>query len=725
MIDLHASAEAGPGDASFAVFPDCADAAAVARSFALPGTRTVEHASGRPWLVGRWDRSEIVTARAGAVSLALIGCAPVPSTTLERTAARVRDAAELGAWARSLPGSFHLVASVDGAIRVHGTASGLRLVFHAAVEGVQVAASRADVLARALDAELDPEQVAVRLMWPAPYPLYQAPMWHAITAVPPQDALVVTADGRTARHSTWWTPPEPDRPLAAGALQVREALAEAVGARTRQGGVVSCDLSGGLDSTSVCFLADRSPAQVIASTWPGRDPADTDLHWARQAAGALPDVEHVVWDAEASPLVYTDLLGIEDLLDEPTIGVMDRSRVLRHLPAMARRGSRVHLTGIGGDHVAWCSEAYYHRLLRRRPLFALRQLRGFRALWQWPLGGMLRALTDSRPYGAWLADAAGELRGPLPDTVLAGLGWGMSPRLFPWVTPDAERLVRTVLRTEAERARPLHPDRGMHGDLEQILSCSRIIRQWDHMAARTGLPMASPFLDDRVIEACLAVRPDERVTPWRYKPLLTAAMDGIVPETCLRRSNKAAASMDAADGLRRHRGDLLALWEDSHLERMGLVDGAHLRRLAQRPATPELRDAVLYSTIAAEVWLRSLARARQDARTNLDHRSRPRIELNQSDRRPHADQGASMALRFGPDVTTAKTEYGTVLLNQRSGDYWELNPTATRVVGTLMDGGDEDTAAAALVEEFDIDDAQARADITALVRQLRSGGLIV
>ncbi|MFJ5798542.1 lasso peptide isopeptide bond-forming cyclase [Streptomyces decoyicus] len=608
MTELHESAGTGPGDAHFTVFTDREDAAAVARSFARPGTRTLQHASGRPWLVGQWHDEEIVTARAGDAALAVIGCCPIDAVELERQAGRLRDLAELDALARSLPGSFHLVAALDGRLRVQGTASGLRLVFHAPVDGTQVAATRADVLAAALGTDPDEEQLAVRLLWPVPHPLAGAPMWRGVTAVSPQDALIVSPDGRTVRHSRWWTPPEPVRTLADGAPLVREALAAAVDARTRQGGVVSCDLSGGLDSTSICFLADRSPARVVASTWPGRDPADTDLYWAEQAARSLPDIDHVVWDADTSPLVYTGLLGIDDLLDEPTIGVMDRSRVLHHLPGLAERGSRLHLTGIGGDHVAWCSEAYYHRLLRTRPLFALRQLRGFRALWQWPLGGTARALADSRPYGKWLADSSCRLRDPLPATVSTSLGWGMPPRLFDWVTPDAERMAQRALREAAMTAVPLHPDRGLHTDLEQILSCTRIIRQWDRMAARAGVPMASPFLDDRVIEACLAIRPSERVTPWQYKPLLTAAMSGIVPDACLRRTNKAAASMDASNGLREHRADLLALWADSRLEQLGLVDGAALRRLAQRPATPELRDAILYSTIAAEVWLRGLHR---------------------------------------------------------------------------------------------------------------------
>lgn len=607
MTEAHESAGPGPGDAHVAVLPDLDAAAAVARFFARPGTRTLPHPSGRPWLVGHWRDDEMVTARAGSTALALIGCHTLDPDALRRHAARLRDIARLDALARSLPGSCHLLAALDGRLRAQGTASGLRLVFHARIEGVTVAATRADVLAAALGLAPDEEQLAVRLLWPVPHPLGEAPMWRGVTAVPPGEALVVGPDGRTVRHSRWWTPPEPVRTLAAGAPLVREALTEAVDARTRQGGVVSCDLSGGLDSTTICFLADRSPARVVASTWPGRDPADTDLQWARQAARFLPDTEHVVWDPHASPLVYTDLLDIDDLLDEPTIGVMDRSRVLHHLPAMAGRGSRLHLTGIGGDHVAWCSEAYYHRLARRRPLFALRQLRGFRALWQWPLGGTLRALADSRSYRAWLADAERHLHDPLPGSVDSGLGWGVPPRLFDWVTPDAARTARRALREAAAGARPLHPDRGMHTDLEQIRSCTRIIRQWDRMAVGAGVPMASPFLDDRVIEACLAVRPEERVTPWAYKPLLAAAMRGVVPDVCLRRTNKAAASMDAADGLREHRAELAELWADPHLARLGLVDAEVLRGLARRPSAPGLRDAVLYSTIACEVWLRGLA----------------------------------------------------------------------------------------------------------------------
>jgi hypothetical protein len=82
-----------------------------------------------------------------------------------------------------------------------------------------------------------------------------------------------------------------------------------------------------------------------------------------------------------------------------------------------------------------------------------------------------------------------------------------------------------------------------------------------------------------------------------------------------------------------------------------------------------------------------------------------------------------MPLRFGDNVSTAETDYGTVLLDERAGAYWELNPTATLVVRMLLDGCEEADAAAALVQEFDIDQAQARQDVETLVQQLRSSGL--
>ncbi|UQA92318.1 lasso peptide biosynthesis PqqD family chaperone [Streptomyces halobius] len=82
-----------------------------------------------------------------------------------------------------------------------------------------------------------------------------------------------------------------------------------------------------------------------------------------------------------------------------------------------------------------------------------------------------------------------------------------------------------------------------------------------------------------------------------------------------------------------------------------------------------------------------------------------------------------MALRFASDITTAETDYGTVLLDQRNGHYWELNPTGTLVVRTLLEGGEEADAVDAVIAEFDIDRSQATQDVAALIESLRTSGL--
>ncbi|MEX2970859.1 lasso peptide biosynthesis PqqD family chaperone [Streptomyces sp. C184] len=82
-----------------------------------------------------------------------------------------------------------------------------------------------------------------------------------------------------------------------------------------------------------------------------------------------------------------------------------------------------------------------------------------------------------------------------------------------------------------------------------------------------------------------------------------------------------------------------------------------------------------------------------------------------------------MALRFGDKVSTATTDYGTVLLDERNGQYWELNPTAGLIVTALLAGGDETAAADALIAEFGIDRRRAEQDVATLVAELRASGL--
>jgi asparagine synthase (glutamine-hydrolysing) len=358
----------------------------------------------------------------------------------------------------------------------------------------------------------------------------------------------------------------------------------------------------------VCCLAAKQDAEVVAYTAASLDPFADDVLWAGRTVAGLGNVEHHVIPAEEMPLVYHGVLALEDPLDEPCTVTVDRDRWLIIAGRAADRGSRMHLTGMGGDELLYGSLAHLHTMLRTTPRIALRHLRGFAAKYRWPRKEMLRQLTDTRSYPEWLASVPDTLTAPPPPMEEPLLDWGFRPRLPPWATPAALRVVQELIRAEAATVEPLAKGRGQHRELEAMRFVSRITRQLDQMASRIGVTLGAPYHDDRVIEAGLAVRPQERITPWRYKPLILEAMAGIVPDESLTRQTKANGSSDVDPGLRRHRGELLALWEDSRLARLGLIDADAIREICTRPLPPELQFGGLDQTVACEVWLRSLER---------------------------------------------------------------------------------------------------------------------
>ncbi len=135
-----------------------------------------------------------------------------------------------------------------------------------------------------------------------------------------------------------------------------------------------------------------------------------------------------------------------------------------------------------------------------------------------------------------------------------------------------------------------------------------MVRNLGVLARQRGVRLAAPYFDDRVIEAGLAVRPQERVTPWRFKPLAVEAMRGIVPDETLTRQTKAIGAHEVEVGLRENRADMLALCDNSRLGKLGLIDEAALREVCARPLPTAVEFSALYPTLACEIWLRALER---------------------------------------------------------------------------------------------------------------------
>ncbi|POX56338.1 PqqD family protein [Streptomyces sp. Ru71] len=83
-----------------------------------------------------------------------------------------------------------------------------------------------------------------------------------------------------------------------------------------------------------------------------------------------------------------------------------------------------------------------------------------------------------------------------------------------------------------------------------------------------------------------------------------------------------------------------------------------------------------------------------------------------------------MNVKLRGGVLMAETEYGLALLDEKSGDYWTLNPTAALVLEILLAGRGPDEAVQALTERYDVGADLAQQDVDRILTELRSAGLV-
>ncbi|MFI9580580.1 asparagine synthase-related protein [Streptomyces sp. NPDC052236] len=625
----------------FVVLPDRDLAPDILRRLRQHTRHGVPHPSGRPWLAGSWEPGEMTVACAGQVRLAVAGTCSLSAEELAVRVTRVHTLADVETALRGAHGSFHVIASVGGRTFVRGSMSGQRRVYRTAAGGGTVCADRARTLAWLTDAELDTAQLAARLAGSTvPHPLAGGALWRGVHSVLPGQGLYLEPGGQW-RTAAWWQEPAAELPLAEAAPALRQALCDAVALRVRPGEVLGADLSGGMDSTSLCFLAAEAGARLVTATLHWSTPGNEDHAYAAHAAAHLPGIEHLTFPPDELPAYFAGLNERGDPADEPSAALRDRAQQRRLAEAMRSHGALRRLKGHGGDHVVQPCDTYVHGLLRRSPLLGLRHIKGHRARRRWPLGATARMLLDGRTYGSWLADTAGRLRETRPPGTALGLpqGWRPRPQLPPWSSERAAELLGDLLRAAAADTAPLARDRGRHAWIQQAQQAGRIAGRIAHETAAAGLPAHSPFCDDAVISACLAARPHEAAAPWAYKPLLAAAMDGLVPARILARTTKDHCGPQWQAGLKLHRPELAAWAADSHLVAAGVADEEPLRRALLSPGMLRGGAAELEATLGAEAWLRDLAA--QPTPVYLSPPDPARAEHGQEHEHEHEHEGVS------------------------------------------------------------------------------------
>jgi hypothetical protein len=83
-----------------------------------------------------------------------------------------------------------------------------------------------------------------------------------------------------------------------------------------------------------------------------------------------------------------------------------------------------------------------------------------------------------------------------------------------------------------------------------------------------------------------------------------------------------------------------------------------------------------------------------------------------------------MTFALNPDVSISEAEDGMVLLDQRSGRYWQLNVTGARIVRLLLDGRTTGDVVDELRAKHPDGGDQVATDVAGLLDHLRRAELV-
>ncbi|MGY3056100.1 asparagine synthase (glutamine-hydrolyzing) [Streptomyces sp. TE3672] len=580
------------------------------------GHSAYDDGTSQIWTTG-YDADEVRASEAPGKTAGLLTVGCCLATKDEFAAATT--AAGRGEWASAtrLAGAHLSVVRTGNTMRIAGNRAGTVSVYWL-VDGERVWwATAAAPLAAHAGGEPDPAVLLAAFTLRGVDVLAGHSHFSAVRRVPPGHALILEPGSRPR------TGPVPyaaaTLSFADGAPLVREAITTAVARRAEGRGLISSDLSGGVDSSTVTSLAAaRTPLLAVTYTDERMAEQDDVLYAERIAAdrtsithawvhGTRDGVQHFDGLTDPAGLPFTDTPSF-------TLGLLAIKAA--QLAPVTAYGSAAHLTGRGGDDVLDAVPSMVIDQYRaRRRLEAVRRILSLARARRLAAHPLLRqaARTQTTSYPRALTVLAEALNRPEPlrhpGRTPPGemLSWCGTTTSAPWLTRAGRAAVAALVAARAEVADPYAGPGQVHERLALELmgdghaTYDTIARHmWD-------TPVHAPFLDTPVVDVCHAIPGWQRTRPGDFKPLARAAFTGSVPAFLLNRRTKTAFTASVYAGLRSNAPTLRRLLTGSALAQSGLLDAARAVAALEGAVRGEPAPlAGLHALIVSELWLATL-----------------------------------------------------------------------------------------------------------------------
>lgn len=378
--------------------------------------------------------------------------------------------------------------------------------------------------------------------------------------------------------------------------------------RTRLRGRVASHVSGGMDSTAVALIArdclkGREPVHALSLVYERFPYLARERPYVESALAEPGLVPHRINGDNVLTFDGTETVPAHD---EPFPGLMRLWPTdCALLGAAAKEGVATVMTGDGADDICAMEPFHLTELLRSgRVLAAYHEASRWARHHDQNIWQVLGPCGVDNLLPAWMRMGVGSwLRGGY-----ASGGRSTEWNIPPWVRRDFARRMDLRgrgldnLRTTFYACRPVGLSIALWGMRLYYNTFSRL-----HLAAPQGLMLTHPYLDPRVFSLGLGILSRFRPQPGVQKPILRAAMRGILPECILNRPGKGHFNEVFFSGLARNARSLETLIEQAPAGVEEFLDKGTLMDFLQRAAlgnAPDARAVIsLNSTLALLLWL--------------------------------------------------------------------------------------------------------------------------
>lgn len=421
------------------------------------------------------------------------------------------------------------------------------------------------------------------------------------------------SSGAAARRSVWTldrVEPLVLRDAREYEERLRDVLAEAVTSATPDAGSrVWCELSGGLDSSTVAAFANRRRAgalEAVSFIYSQSYTAD-ERRWIEIALRHVPLPWHPIDVDMVRP--FTEFPA--RFAGEPNGWIASAALDRAYTALLADHGVDVVLTGEGGDAVLLGDEQepfYLADLLLRR-----RWLRMWDESRRWSA-----ASRDRRAPTYWILRAA--LRPALRRLRSEPLEYRAVP--IPWAAEGFAGRTKLI-----DRARngwlPPAGSVGAAYVLQRVMRSANVIATHNHHR-HLRCEMRDPLMYRPLLELMLAIPWPRKIAPEQDRVLQRRALHGVLAPETLRRGDKGGGDQPACDGLASSRA-----WFETLTARPRIVEHGYARLEPWRDAVRQARVGrtiglkLFQASATLEVWLQQLEGVRGDERGSIAALARP------------------------------------------------------------------------------------------------------